>query len=94
MSEIRVCRPHGTTLKKARKGAERIAEELGEEFGLDHEWDGDTLNFHRMGVSGHIEVGKNEVEIYVKLGFLLTALGPRIENEINRFCDENFGPAV
>jgi hypothetical protein len=30
-------------------------------------------------------VGKNEVEIYVKLGFLLMALGPRIESEINRF---------
>ncbi|MDA8258677.1 MAG: polyhydroxyalkanoic acid system family protein [Betaproteobacteria bacterium] len=40
MSEIRVSRAHHTTLKKARKGAEHIAEELGEEFGLDHEWDG------------------------------------------------------
>ena len=49
MSEIRVVRPHHTTLKKARKGAEHIAEELGEEFGLDHEWDGDTLRFQRMG---------------------------------------------
>jgi len=93
MSEIRVCRAHGVTLKRARKGAERIAEELGEEFGLDHEWEGNTLRFHRMGVAGHIEVGKKEVEIYVKLGFLLMALGPRIEHEINRFCDEHFGPA-
>ncbi|MDO8787651.1 MAG: polyhydroxyalkanoic acid system family protein [Sulfuritalea sp.] len=92
MSEIRVVRTHGVTLKRARKGAEQIAEELGEEFGLDHEWDGDTLRFQRMGVAGHIEVGKKEVEIYVKLGFLLMALGPRIEHEINRFCDEHFGP--
>lgn len=92
MSEILVCRAHGTTLKSARKGAERIAEELGEEFGLDHEWDGNTLRFQRMGVSGHIEVSKKQVEIYVKLGFLLMALRPRIEHEINRFCDENFGP--
>ena len=74
MSEIRVVRPHHTTLKKALKGAEHIAEELGEEFSLDHEWDGQTLRFQRMGVSGYIEVGKKEVEIYVKLGFLLTAL--------------------
>jgi putative polyhydroxyalkanoate system protein len=93
MSEIRVCRAHGVTLKRARKGAERIAEELGEEFGLDHEWEDNTLHFHRMGVTGHIEVGKKDVDIYVKLGFLLIALGPRIEHEINRFCDENFGPA-
>jgi putative polyhydroxyalkanoate system protein len=93
MSEIRVCRAHGVTLKRARKGAERIAEELGEEFGLDHEWEDNTLHFHRMGVTGHIEVGKKDVDIYVKLGFLLIALGPRIEHEIDRFCDENFGPA-
>ena len=92
MSEIRICRAHGVTLKRARKGAERIAEELGEEFGLDHAWDGNTLRFQRMGVTGHIEVSKTEVEIYVKLGFLLMALRPRIEKEINRFCDERFGP--
>ena len=45
MSEIRVVRPHHTTLKKALKGAEHIAEELGEEFSLDHEWGGQTLRF-------------------------------------------------
>ena len=94
MSEITIRRAHGKTLKRARKGAEKIAEELGEEFGLDHEWDGNTLRFQRIGASGHIEVGKKEVEIYVKLGLFLMALGPHIEREINRFCDENFGPAV
>jgi putative polyhydroxyalkanoate system protein len=94
MREIRVCRLHGTTLKRALKGAERIAEEMGEEFSLTHEWEGNTLRFHRTGVTGHIEVGKKEIEVYVKLGFLLMALGPRIEQEINRFCDENFGPAT
>ena len=92
MSEINISRPHYTTLKRARKGAERIAEELGEEFGLDHAWEGNTLNFQRMGVEGHIKVSKKDVEVYVKLGFLLMALRPRIEHEINRFCDENFGP--
>jgi putative polyhydroxyalkanoate system protein len=94
MSEIKISRAHGKTLKRARKGAEHIAEELDEEFGLTHEWDGDTLRFKRTGVSGHIEVGKKKVEIYVKLGLLLKVLGPRIEREIHRFCDENFGPAV
>ena len=92
MSEITISRPHYTTLKRARKGAEHIAEELGEEFGIDHAWEGNTLNFQRMGVEGYIEVGKKEVDIYVKLGFLLIGLRTRIEHEINRFCDENFGP--
>ena len=36
---------------------------------------------------------EKDIEVYVKLGFLLSALKPRIEHEINRFCDENFGPA-
>jgi putative polyhydroxyalkanoate system protein len=94
MREIRVCRQHGTTLKRALKGAERIAEEMGEEFSLTHEWEDHTLHFHRTGVTGHIKVDKKEIEVYVKLGFLLMALGPRIEHEINRFCDEKFGPAT
>jgi hypothetical protein len=32
------------------------------------------------------------VHIRVRLGFLLMAIRPRIEAEIHRFFDENFGP--
>ena len=50
-----------------------------------------TCAFSDPGLSGEIAVGKKDVEIHVKLGFLLMALRGRIEREIHAFCDENFG---
>jgi putative polyhydroxyalkanoate system protein len=92
MADIHFIRQHGLTPKKARAATERIAQELAEEFNLDYEWAGNVLNFSRTGVSGHIEVKKKDVEVLVRLGFLLGALRSRIEREMHRFCDENFGP--
>ncbi|MBK6716428.1 MAG: polyhydroxyalkanoic acid system family protein [Burkholderiales bacterium] len=91
MSEICIRRAHGMTLAKARKAAEKIADELAAEFEMRHAWEGDTLNFSRSGVHGHIRVNTKEVEVQAKLGFLLAFLRPKIEQEIHRFCDEKFG---
>ncbi|HWS12380.1 MAG TPA: polyhydroxyalkanoic acid system family protein [Rhodocyclaceae bacterium] len=91
MSDILIRRTHALTPKKARLAAERIAAQLGEEFDLACEWDGDVLRFRRTGVSGELALHRRELEIRARLGFLLLALKPRIEQEIHRFCDENFG---
>ena len=93
MSDIVIRRSHAVTEQKAREGAEKIAARLGEEFGLRHQWDGDVLRFKRTGVTGELRVDKQEVEIRVRLGFLLLALKPRIEQEIHKFFDERFGKA-
>ena len=92
MSEIRVSRAHGLSLKKAKAAAERIAAELAEEFDITYGWEGDRLEFERQGVTGSIEVDKKHVEIHARLGLMLSMLRSRIEREIHRFCDENFGP--
>jgi putative polyhydroxyalkanoate system protein len=91
MSEIRISRSHGMTLKKAKAAAERIADELSDEFDIDYGWNGNILEFQRSGVAGSITVDKTHVEIYARLGLLLILMRPRIEREIHRFCDENFG---
>ena len=92
MSDILIRRTHGMTTAKAKKAAEKIADELAAEFDMRHAWDGATLQFTRSGVNGHIVVGARTVEVRAKLGFLLTFLRPKIEAEIHRFCDETFGP--
>jgi putative polyhydroxyalkanoate system protein len=92
MSEISIRRTHGMSLKRARSAAEQIAAELSDEFSIDYEWDGNTLHFHRSGVTGTMIVDKKTIEILAKLSFLLRPLKSRIEREIHRFCDENFGP--
>lgn len=94
MSEIRIKRPHGLTLKKARVAAEKVATQLEEEFELAWEWDDDKLTFHRPGVNGHLHVSRHEIEVVAQLGFLLAFLRPRIEEEIHRFCDAQFGKSA
>ena len=92
MSDIQIRRSHTLTAKGARQAAEKIACQLEEEFDLAYEWDDNVLVFRRSGVSGELIVEKREVHIRVRLGFLLLAIRPRIESEIHRFFDENFGP--
>lgn len=92
MSDIQIRRSHTMSAKAARKAAEKIASQLDEEFDLAYEWDDNVLLFKRSGVSGELVVEKKEVHIRVRLGFLLMAIRPRIEAEIHRFFDENFGP--
>ena len=92
MSDIQIRRSHTMSAKAARKAAEKIASQLDEEFDLAYEWDDNVLLFKRSGVSGELVVEKKEVHIRVRLGFRLMAIRPRIEAEIHRFFDENFGP--
>jgi len=91
MSEIQVTRPHALGAKKARAAAQKVADRLGDEFELRHAWDGDVMRFERSGVSGELTVGKKEVAIRVQLGFMLSFLQPKIEAEIHRFLNEDFG---
>lgn len=94
MSDIVVRRTHGMTLKKARLAAEDIATKLDEEFDLDYAWDGNTLEFRRTGVSGSLEVSRREVEISLRLGFLMLPFRSRIEQEIHAYFDEHFGKSA
>ena len=92
MSSIRISRVHGTTVKKAKEAVESIAAELAQEFEITYDWDGPVLRFERAGVQGTMEVGKKTLEIDAELGFLVSMLKPKIEREIHRYCDEQFGP--
>lgn len=91
MSEIHIRRRHGLTLKKARSAAETIARELEEEYRLVWNWEGETLYFERGAIHGQLTVGRHQVEIVVRMGFLLFGLRPIIERELNQYCDAQFG---
>ncbi|HMM55740.1 MAG TPA: polyhydroxyalkanoic acid system family protein [Candidatus Desulfobacillus sp.] len=91
MADILIRRRHALSVRAARRAAEQVASQLGEEFELSYEWDENVLLFRRSGVSGELAVKKGEVSIQVRLGMLLTVIRPRIESEIHRYFDENFG---
>jgi putative polyhydroxyalkanoate system protein len=79
MPDIEIRRTHGVTLQDARAAAERIAAELEQRFGLRGEWQGDTFNFKRSGVTGFLAVGAQDVHLSVTLGLLLKAMRDSIE---------------
>ena len=91
MSTIRISRVHGTTVKKAKEAVESLAADLASEFDIAYEWDGATLRFSRPGVQGSMTVERKTLEIEATLGLLVGLLKSRIEQEIHRYCDEQFG---
>lgn len=91
MSSIDIRRRHNKSLKDARAAIERVTDKVADRFEVDYGWDGNTMNFSRAGVDGHIALGEKEIHVTAKLGFLLSMLKGPIESEIHRFLDEEFG---
>ncbi len=90
MPSIDIRHPHSLPLPKARKAVEEVAKKLAERFGIDYEWDDDTLNFNRSGVDGKIALQPKQLRVSAELGFLLSALKGPIEAEIRRVLEERF----
>lgn len=90
MSHIDIRHAHNLPHDHARNAVEEVARKLGERFGAESRWEGDTLHFHRSGVDGHIALMPRQLHVYAKLGFLLSAMKGPIESEIRRVLDERF----
>jgi putative polyhydroxyalkanoate system protein len=91
MSTISIAKKHHLSHKKAKEAAQKVAEDLQKRFSLDYEWNGDCVTFKRAGLSGELVVHKTEVRLDCKLGFLLTAIKPAIEQEVHKEFDKRFG---
>jgi len=91
MPSIDIRRKHKHTLKEARDAVKKTAAAIGRKFDIKSAWNGNTLEFERPGASGQIHVSAHEVHVTAQLGFLLGALRPLIENEIQKHLDESLG---
>jgi putative polyhydroxyalkanoate system protein len=89
MAVIDIRRTHTGNVQAAKAAVERVANAIAKEYRIDHHWSGDVLHFDRSGVKGHIEVARDEVHVRVELGFLMRALKPVIEREIERRLDDH-----
>ncbi|MGD8592287.1 MAG: polyhydroxyalkanoic acid system family protein [Gammaproteobacteria bacterium] len=88
MATIHVKRNHSLDKTHIRKEVEHLAEKLKEELSIDYQWDKDRLVFERTGANGFIQIGKNDVEIEIKLNLILTPLKGTIEKSITGYLDE------
>lgn len=90
MAEIHLRRKHTIGIRKAKVAAQKVADDLAQEFGMESAWDGDVLRFSRHGVDGALTVAKDEVVLNAKLGLVLSAFKTRIERHINDNFDRYF----
>lgn len=74
MSDLKVVRKHTIGIKKAKVAAQKVADDLAQEYGMESTWEGDVLRFTRKGVDGALTVTKDSVVLDAKLGFLLLDL--------------------
>jgi putative polyhydroxyalkanoate system protein len=88
---IAVGRHHDLGLAKAKRLAETMARQLRDDYGGSYAWKGNDLHFRRPGASGSVTVTKDDFEVRVELGLLLSPLSARIKREIHAFCDEHLG---
>lgn len=92
MSEIRIHREHQLGLTKARKVAQKWADEVEQKFDMRCSvlagQSSDTVEFTRSGVKGRLIVAADHFDLEAKLGFLLGAFSRTIETEILKNLDE------
>ena len=90
MASIDIRHPHDLPKDKAKKAIDEVAKKLAERFRMECAWDGDVLHFTRSGVEGQIALGKDDLHVHAKLGFLTAMFKDPIENEIKRVLKERF----
>jgi putative polyhydroxyalkanoate system protein len=93
MAEITIVHKHALTHKKAREAAQKVAEKLAEEYDLEWEWEGEVLHFERSGVQGNLTLEPKQAEMFIKLGFLMSAFAPTIEAKVAENMKKVFGAA-
>ena len=93
MSKIHLRREHDLTPNAARKKVERVAEVLAKRFDAECLWKGDVLSVNHPSVNGKVTVGKNDVVVEAKLGFLVAMFRDRIDEELVRILDKEFPEA-
>jgi putative polyhydroxyalkanoate system protein len=82
MADINITQPHSLSPDAARAAAQKVAEKLSTDYGLSCNWIGDVLRFERSGVDGMLTLGTHEAALHIKLGMLMSAFAPAIEQKV------------
>ena len=91
MADIQISKAHQLTQQQAHSKVDQLAHKLESELNLTTKWlDDSRLSFERSGASGAITVTEQEVNVEVKLGFLLKAMRGTIEQELEKALNEAF----
>ncbi len=88
MSLISIRRSHNLTHKQAVEVANRVAEELANEYGIETSWSGKSIHVSGTGLSGALKLAPKQFELDIKLGFMLSMFHDKIAAGIEAEFDK------
>jgi len=88
MAEIHVKRTHQLAHEQAKQSVQSVADKLKGDLGASYSWEGDSLRFECPGANGTIDVHPQEVDVSVKLSWMLSAAKGKIERSIESYLDQ------
>ena len=91
MAKVSINYPHSKSIEEAREAANTFAGKLQSKLGVNYEWQGDSMQLDRQGVSGSLTLTEGAVDIELKLGMMLTPMKGQIESEIARQLEKYLG---
>lgn len=94
MVDISIKQSHRLSPGKAKAAAQKIADQMAEDFDVTSEWTGDVLRFNRIGVSGSLQISETDATLEITLGFLLKAFAPAIEQKVAAKMERVFAANV
>lgn len=88
MSRITIRRKHKLGHAELLERTSHLADRLGEKYGADCRWEGETVHIEHSNVTGTVKVSRSEIVVDAKLGFFLSMFQHRVEEEIGKILDE------
>ena len=91
MADIEITQPHSMTPDAARIAAQQVADKMAADFGMECKWDGQVLRFERTGVDGTLVVGERDARLEIRLGLMMKAFAPMVQEKLARKMQRVFG---
>lgn len=88
MSRVVVRRSHALSPDEARERVAHLARRFGERFGAECHWQGPVLVISHSNVTGTVTLEERDIVVDAELGFALSLIRSRAEQEIARILDE------
>ena len=94
MADISITQAHALPHGKAKDAAQKVADQMADEYDMALAWEGDVLTFKRSGVAGSLTISDKFARLEITLGFLLKAFAPTIEEKVSAKMKKVFGAAA
>ncbi len=91
MTQITIKRQHDMSLEECKSLAEDVAKGLVTKYGGTHSIEGDNIYYrHMSGSKGVLRCSDSEVEVTVKVSFMMKPMARAIEGAIHKQFDKHF----